>query len=229
MAFRFDPKKGKIAHQARALATGRLDHALAALNDYPQRPEALHDARTDIKKLRGLLRLLRPVFDGYAVENASLRDGARAVSGRRDDTAMVECLDRLTLRYGPGLNTEAMAALRDALLAGQVAQASGSDDQLEFLRQTLTEMRDRVPGWKLDAKGVRALTPGLSRTLSQAARAMEQARATGAPEAFHDWRKHVKYHWYHAALLRRVKPQKMAERIALAKELGNCWATTTTW
>jgi CHAD domain-containing protein len=48
---------------------------------------------------------------------------------------------------------------------------------------------------------------------------MRTARKTRAAEDLHGWRKQAKYHWYHARLLKPIKPKKIRRRIAQARAL----------
>src|ERR1041384_5148276 len=74
--------------------------------------EATHDARKRTKKLRALLRLVRPELgdDVYRRENRALRDASRRLSGVRDAWVLVEALDDL------GLPDDSVAPLRAALM-----------------------------------------------------------------------------------------------------------------
>lgn len=222
MPFRFTPTNDALTPEIRRLATERIDHALGALDGYPARPEALHDARKDIKKLRALLRLVRPTFAGYKAENAALRDAGRAVSALRDDTAMLECLSRLEKRYGGGLNPDGLALLHEGFEARRDAAATtdAGTQAVDTLRSALADLRARVKHWQVVGNGFDALALGFRRTLAEARDAGRSSAGKGDAAAFHDWRKHMKYHWYHAALLKRVKPMKMSARIALTGDLG---------
>ena len=49
---------------------------------------------------------------------------------------------------------------------------------------------------------------------------MKTIRRNGSIEAFHDWRRQVKYHRYHLDLLQPARPQELVSRIALADRIG---------
>ncbi|GGD47342.1 CHAD domain-containing protein [Sinisalibacter lacisalsi] len=218
MAKRFKPTRGRIEKQFRRIARKRLDHALAALDGEKPTGEALHAARTDVKRLRSQFKLARPAFKAYRRENTALRDAARAVSALRDDTAMVETFDRLAATIPPG-EAEAFAPVRAALSRA----APGSDDasaQIDGFRQALASVRARSRKWKVKGHGFMPLSKGLKKTYENARRSMREAHETGASSAFHDWRKSVKAHWYQARMLKKIAPKKMAAHVALAGDLG---------
>ena len=80
---------------------------------------------------------------------------------------------------------------------------------LADFRRSLVTARGRTGDWHLDASGFDALAGGLAKTVDRARKAMAIARDDGSTEAIHDWRKRVKYHWYHARLLEPVWPETM--------------------
>jgi len=66
MGFRFEEKDAGLADGMRRIATEEVARAEAELAD-PDLPIArkVHQARKRTKRLRGLLRLLRPAFPAY--------------------------------------------------------------------------------------------------------------------------------------------------------------------
>jgi CHAD domain-containing protein len=61
----------------------------------------------------------------------------------------------------------------------------------------------------VEAEGFEALAGGLQKTYRRGRQAMEVAYAEPTAEHFHEWRKRVKYHWYHSQLLQRIWPALM--------------------
>ena len=78
------------------IAREQIDKAIAIAEDAGQAPaKRVHEARRRAKKLRALLRLVRPDFSDYAAENAFVRDAARGLSAARDTKVAEDTLDRL--------------------------------------------------------------------------------------------------------------------------------------
>lgn len=217
MAFSFRTDDKDMTRALRRLARDRIDHALAALDGGEAPEEALHTARKDIKKLRALLELVRPVFPDWRRENTALREAAREVSALRDRTAMVECYDRLAEGFGAE-EAQAVAPLRTALVAGQHPPDTAA--LTAGLCQALTATRTRSAQWQLKKSGFSALAPGLERSYARGRAAMKRADKTGAAEDFHEFRKRVKAHWYQAMLFTPIAPDLIAPRRKLAGVLG---------
>ena len=187
-------------------------------------PEAVHQARKRCKKIRGLLRLIRGSFsESYSEENAWFRDLARRLSDARDAQAMLECFDKLYATFSQELRTGALSSVRQAL-AGR-RDAVQEDTQLpQRVRESADELQDayaRVLGWRLDSGGFAAIEKGLLRTYRRACKAMHACYDSPSPERFHEWRKRVKYHWYHLRLLREVWPAPMKVLAAETKQLAD--------
>jgi CHAD domain-containing protein len=222
MAFAFARTDRSVPSAVRRIAAGELESALAAL----ARPDAgdaraVHGLRKRIKKLRGLLRLVQPRFDGFATENAALRDAGRLISALRDAEVRVATFARLA----PAVEPRARAAMVEALAAAR-AEAAAADGAaaLAALREALAGVRARVPDWDFEGRGFAVLAPGLERTWKRAQHAMAAAAAERAgdfrAEPFHDWRKRVKAHWYQARLLAPIWPEMMAPHIRAVDDLG---------
>lgn len=224
MSYSFKSSDPSVEAGLRRIALDQLDRALASLDDRDgDLHERVHDARKRCKKLRGLIRLVRPVFPDYKAENIALRDAARRLSAFRDCTATLETFDRLADTLGPRLDTDATAPLRAALeeRRSHAAEDPSLTDTLSAFRRDLTEIRDRAPGWSLTEDGTDAFAGGLKLTLKRASNARELAEDTGTAEDMHQWRKRVKYHWYHARLLSHIWPEMMAPHVAAADRLSD--------
>src|SRR5262245_49805079 len=65
------------------------------------RDEAVHEARKCFKKIRAVLRLVRPVIGekNYHEENTCFRDAGRPLTEVRDAKIFIETLDQLTEHY----------------------------------------------------------------------------------------------------------------------------------
>ncbi|RAR64719.1 CHAD domain-containing protein [Onishia taeanensis] len=219
----------------------QLRKALAELAVEPSDPrlaDHVHQVRKRMKMLRGLLRLMRYAMppDMYRRENAALRDAANALSGSRDAQVCIDTFDILvpaeTLedearQLAPV--REALVAARDRLLAGAEAEENGRGDNtahhLASARTQLEAVRERLPSWRLTEKGVKAIAGGLKKVYGQGRAAFTQAYSSGDDGDFHEWRKQVKYHWYHVRLLHPLWPAAQRARARelklLAERLGD--------
>lgn len=97
-------------------------------------------------------------------------------------------------------------------------------ESAEQIAETVADLRDariHVLGWRLNDEGFAALEQGLRRTYRRARKAQRISYRTPTPEQFHEWRKRVKYHWYHLRLLRELWPVPMKGFAAQAGQLAD--------
>lgn len=223
MSYHF--KAGDKSSQAavRRVALSQIDAAITEIDhDRLPRDRAVHQVRKRCKKLRALLRLARPGLADYARENAAFRDLARTLGGVRDQDVLIETCEMLGAQFGKDADPDALAAVRGWLMAEKQERSDGAlDEKLAAFRQGMVEARERVRLWIVEGDSFAAFSGGLRLTLKQAGKAMGQARADPTPHTVHEWRKRVKYHWYHARLLRDVWPAAMEAHIAAASELAD--------
>jgi CHAD domain-containing protein len=218
-------KRGKsVQKNVRRVAESQVKTAIEEIDDSELSDnDTIHQVRKRCKKLRGLVRLVRPCFPSYKTENAAFRDAARELSVLRDIEAMLESHDQLLEFYSGEVDGAAFAPVRAKLLQ-QMDDAMGRNDlhdKLARFREAMTDAKIRIGDWRIEADGFDALRGGLSKTYKRAREAMEHADAEGTAEALHEWRKRVKYHWYHTRLLRDIWPEAMTVHGDAAKELSD--------
>lgn len=194
----------------RRLAADQIERAFADLDDEAlDMHETVHRVRKRCKKLRGLLRLVRPALagDAYRRENWALRDAQRSLSELRDAEARIETFDALAADHEE-LAGETGERVRSALHRRRCASRSRADvgGRLARFRAALGGVRERAEGWSLDDEGFEAVRGGSLRTHRRARKALAAAYADGSTEAFHEWRRRVKYHGHHVRLLREIWP-----------------------
>jgi CHAD domain-containing protein len=90
-----------------------------------------------------------------------------------------------------------------------------ADEELDMhaavkeIASRLQEAKQRIQCWPLREEGFAAVGPGLKKIFSRGRKALAAAYAEPTAENFHEWRKRVKYHWYHSQLLQNVWPDLM--------------------
>lgn len=228
MGYRLKPDK-TVQKNIRRIAREQIDKALGEIND-PEldRHEAIHQVRKRCKKLRGLLRLVRPELGKvYQRENARFRNIARNLAGMRDEQSMVEALERLlsTLEDNErGFYDPVLSALRTKRNAVAASTRQDPASLLADARQALEKARKITDSWRLSASGFKAVH-GFDKTYKRGRMALSNAYQTKATDDFHEWRKRVKYHSHHLQLLGplwpRVNRAWQNESRTLADILGN--------
>lgn len=216
MSYAFRPDDRSVQAGFRRIARAELGEALKRLGGSLPDAEAVHGLRKTTKKLRGLIRLVRPVFPGFDAANAALRDGARRLAPLRDAEVRLATLRGLGADLAPDLELRLQAEVA-ALRAGADLPA-----ELARLAAELEGLRKAARSWRLEARGWAALAPGLTASWRQARRGLRRSRAALGREAapFHDWRTAVKHHWYQARLLQPLWPALMDPWIAQVDALG---------
>ena len=211
MAYAFDVDE-TVAEGVRRIADDQVDKAVSALERAgagDDLEEAVHDCRKRAKKLRGLIRLVRPALgDAYGAANGSFRDAGRELSGLRDAHAMLATFDELVAGATDRLPEGGVGAVRGGLVA-LAEEASRSGDRparAESAADLLRVGRRHVARAELAAAGWAAVGPGVRRTYKAGRRARAEVRPGGDPAAMHEWRKRAKDAWYHVRLLRPAAP-----------------------
>ena len=202
MSYRYR-RSEELGPGTRRIAREVVEEALRVLNDPEISAEtAIHESRKAIKKLRGLLRLVRPVVvaDSMFVEGVRfLRGAARSLGPFRDSDVMTETLDILTRGDGGDapLGNITLAPPKAAGAKLRKARAAA----IVGLINDLLEFRKTIAAWKFDATSLAALKSGYEVTRTSARKQMYKALEEPTDKRLHDWRKHVKYHNYHTRLL----------------------------
>ena len=205
LAYSFKP--GEPIHaDVKRIVSEELDSAIEHLEGRgePDRDEAIHEARKNVKKVRGVLRLVRQELGmTYAVENQRLRGVGRSLSECRDAGAMLEIFEQLSKRQGGDWSARpGIALIRARLMEAKSGHAFA--DVLSAAGQELRAVRENVKDWPLHTGGFEAIAHGLERTYRNGRRAIRRALDEPSAENYHAWRKRVKDHWYHVRLIGRV-------------------------
>jgi len=224
MAFRFERDFATVQDGIRHIAVELIDDAITcAAGKRKDVHETVHSLRKSCKKLRGLVRLVRPVFDDYQAENTAFRDAGQGLSFLRDAGVLIETYDSLLESYRDQIERSKFAPIRRrlTLLQKEVAGRDDIPDLINKFSRSLAKAHKRARRWRIAGDGFEAVAPGLSKSYKRAQRAMDAAAKEPIPEAVHEWRKRVKDHWYHARLLCPIWPKPMKVYSEVADQLGD--------
>jgi CHAD domain-containing protein len=102
MSFELKPDEA-LRKGIRRIVRKQMDAALEHLTGLHRgsRDEAVHEARKCFKKIRAVLRIVRPVIGEkrYRKENTCLRDAGRPLTEVRDARILIETVDKLVEHY----------------------------------------------------------------------------------------------------------------------------------
>jgi CHAD domain-containing protein len=202
----FRLKSGEsVSNEVRRIVLRQLDLAaseLVSVGD-PESDEAVHDARRRVKKIRAIIRLIRPVLDKPHRSDPDLRRVSKMLAPVADGKGVIDTLNELLHRYRKQLPRKTAAAIRSDLIARekQIDRKAADDGVLQEAKRTLRLERERVKQWKLSEDGFRAIAPGLKESVRRARAGMVTAWRRPNAANHHTWRRHVKNHWFHVRLL----------------------------
>lgn len=220
MAYRFRLNE-PIQRGFRRIGVDQIERAQAELSALAEPDKAIHGARKSIKRIRALLRLMRPGLGEtiFRAENAQFREIAALLAPARDRHVLIETMLKLDAS-AQGVASAGLAALRK-LVQDDTNQASpaGAASVAEAVER-LSAAAARFRRLKLSHDGFETISRGLEASYRKGRRGLEHAYRTGIDEDFHDWRKAVQQHWRHMSLLSRAWPDAFEARVTLARELS---------
>jgi CHAD domain-containing protein len=215
----------------RRIAAGRAEKAAEALERAAAGEDfaaSIHAARKDLKKLRGVLRLVRSELgdDLYRAENRRYRDAGWLLGRTRDAEVKVETLTALRERFGEELPPDLLAAWLAALererdrIAAQVSGEEGGSGLAEA-KAAIEGGQEEIPRWPLESDSWQLVEAGLMRAYGRGRRAMKSACADPTDENVHEWRKRAKDLWYQLRILRDTWRPVLGETAGQAHELAD--------
>ncbi len=214
----------KIRVGVRRIALEQIEKALLEIDDQDiPRHDVVHQVRKRCKKLRGLVRLVRPAFGKtYKDANQMFRDAARRLSDLRDAKSMVVTCDDLLGYFQSQIDRSAFATIRQSV-NGDLQQIDDRDvaERLSQFRETMIAAKKSVKCWELSESGVDAIRDGFIKTHRRARNRLADAMEGYHSELLHQLRKRTKYHWYHLRLLGDVWPPVMKSYRRQAKKLSD--------
>lgn len=227
MAYRFKSRKS-VEQELRRIACQQIERASAELTDPELDPaKAVHQARKRLKKLRSLLRLVRPALDRevYKRWNLRFRDLGRSLADARDADVLLQALDELEKTMRVNARAPDLSVLRREL-ASRYGQDTGDgsrdlEARMEAVAEELRAARKEMVRLSIGGRSFETLGAGLQRTHARGRKALRKTRTSPTDAHFHEWRKRVKDHWYHSRLLVDVWPGLMKPYAKEMKRLSD--------
>jgi CHAD domain-containing protein len=198
MPFRFK----KSVPPVKALRRVGAERVRAALGwlEQSRRPEAIHEARKDIKKLRATMRLVRGETGRGQYRNIvkRLRRTAVALAPARDARVVMGALEMVA----PDAATrfEVLHAILEKQWRRETRRLRRGKS-LPLAQRQLRKAGRRLQQLKIKSSGWPALAAGLVDSCQRAQESLEVVRREPSAEHFHAWRKRVKTFWYQLQLL----------------------------
>ncbi len=210
MPFRLN--KGRaLDKDLKRIAREQIDIMLKRIDDESvPLDKKVHGARLRCKRLRALLRLLRPMpGKRFRTEDRRLRRAARRLCHLRDAHVLEQTLSRLT---------DDRALRREAAGKPDVQTARA----LQRARRDMRHARDSIKSWEIDDIRMYDICAGHGHTYERAVDAWHACLADPSDERFHRLRRWAKYLYYQTCILRPINPKQLGrqrKRLNVMEEL----------
>lgn len=185
---------------------------------------SVHQVRKNCKKLRGLIRLVRPAMGGaYTTANGAFRDAGRELAGIRDAHALLGTFDALVAAPDAAVGNGGVSAVR----AGIAERADTASQRVAVDEGRVGRVREllSVGGGQIDRRpldgDVDTIAKGVYKTYRRGRRRWRDNMFDPSDEKLHEWRKRAKYTWYHLRLLGDAAPSVLEPLIGRFKDLSD--------
>lgn len=219
------------------LALEQFQHAASGFFDGEEQfPDAVHEARKSVKRVRALLALVCGDLGDrvYRYEDGTLRDTSRMLAAARSATAVASAANLISELYGEFL---AEGTFGEMILRIErrrdIIQLSAMEDPNLVGRvvHNLEKAYGRYSSWPTDpdardiyGMGIRdsfeAIGPGLRDTYSEGRRHMVTAYTRPSGDNFHEWRKKVKSLRHQMEFLVPLWPEVIGGLVVTLDRLG---------
>jgi len=162
----------------------------------------LHAVRIAIKRLRAILRLIRPVISETAFrrENAALRKAGQRLALSRDTTIARKTLSQFSMHVSNARLRQAFESVLDSLK--ERPSAAAINRALKLVNRDLEQSAQRLERLRISRDGWKVLKPGIRKVNHQARKRMTAAAQSGDDVSYHRWRTRVKALYYELQLLK---------------------------
>ena len=201
-------------------------------NDSLSLDDHVHDFRTNLKKVRALLKLMRFNLgeEVYTAENAFYRDLQIELAPMRDSLIRRTALESLRI--------QARDIIHPRLFDKFYADLDSEYEQIRTVLRTGNLLKGMIPRMERHTEQIASLVfrdsstdmvgKGLKKIYRQGRKTMKEARADPTAIKMHEWRKKTKYMWHMSELLSEVWEPVMS---GLCQSLRRClisWALNMT-
>ncbi len=221
------PRLHLLKGEARCIGAGlkkiaslQLEAAIGELETGKTSPEAIHDARTYIKKVRAIIQIasvgfLKPERRKLV---SSLRTTAAIMGPLRDADVHLETLDQLLREHG--LNDRNHSTLRASIQKLATGRRMQTAPRIGKVIAALRSTRNAARTWPLGTLQSGNVIRRIRRTYRQGRNALDLCSDSGEPDDFHTWRKLVKRLWYQLRLTAHFWEGDADHPIRLAGVIG---------
>lgn len=212
-----------VSENVRRIALEQVDKALHhATTEQPTLEICVHEIRKCLKRLRALVRLVRPQLDrSYERENAEFRATGQLLSTTRDADVMQHTFQNLVELYGSTIPKSEMEACENLLQQRVTTGTPDLREQLSGVVLRLENARYRIAQWPLHNEDFAAIAAGARAVYKRGKEAFSTTQHNVSAEHVHEVRKNIKYLWYHSRLLTPLWPVFLKEFSSVLSTLAD--------
>lgn len=205
MSYRIDVQKD-FQSEIKRIISDQLSSVTSKINDPEVKfDEKVHASRKHFKKVRAVWRLIRDDIDKkkYQSENAFYRDLGRKLAAMREARVHLTSIDSIEEEHS---NEGTFNKIRIYLQERYDREKEHviKEHLLDQVTEQVELGKQRVQNLQLSDEVFDAFEKGIQRVYKRGAEALKEAKEDTTAEKLHEWRKRVKYLWYHVRLLRNV-------------------------
>jgi CHAD domain-containing protein len=216
-------RRNSLDAEIRRILTAQLRHATRLLDHWTDDPRAsVHGARLAFKRIRAVLRLIRPgAAYIYRVEDAVFRGLGHDLAQARDLESALQAARLLESRLPTQSCRHALRRLQRSL-EQRAAREYGHDlpSIMAQARETLAAAARRVPDMPLQQLRRRDVRQGVASTLGRCTSAGAQAALSRDAGDLHRWRIQVKYLYHQSQLMQQLLPGWAQQAGPVLKGIG---------
>lgn len=204
MSFRL-AKKEILKEGIHRVTIEQIDKIFLVIENELNRDEAVHSVRKKFKKLRAVLRLIRDELgeDTYKKLNVLFRNLARDIAPVRDSLVLIKTLHSLDGEKEKVLfdSIEEQLKSRHKSVSKEIIE---DEEKFSSIKNELNDFKPPVSSWEISSNDFSSIKPGLKRVYKRGRNAIEVLEENPDSADFHEFRKRVKYLWYHTRILRAL-------------------------
>ena len=210
--------------EIKRIITDLIDDSIEHLEHYDHNPDvAVHETRKNMKKIRAALRLVRYAISSksYRKLNAAFRDISRKFATAREANVNLKTIGELNKE---GDVPDVVNDVENVLLAQYRRSMKEIGDRSEVIgraQDKLSNLKSVIDRLSFNQDETVLFYKGLKKVYKQGKKALSDAKRSPDGEHMHEWRKRVKYLWYHLRLLKNIWPTTMKGTIKSLDKLSD--------
>ncbi len=220
MAYRYKLQE-PVPKGTRRIARDQIEIVRTKLGAPRRSESAVHESRKSLKRVRALLRLVRPAIGdkSFSALNAEIRDISALLSPVRDRQVLLETLLNLE-EASNSSHKAAFSALKRVIKDKQRAKKRADGGVTTVALTRLETVGKRLSKLSFSGTDSDCIEQGLRVSVGRARRQMRRAFEENTDEAFHEWRKAAQLHWRQMQLLGSAWPSMFASRAEAGRQLS---------